>query len=369
MKPGKKDERKPDINGVDKAVEQHVDQMLDPTVPDVAPETPVAKTTAKKISVFHDNDDPGETPPTAPPVADKSAPKEPLKITIVDHQAEDAPEPEPAPKSAPAPVKKPIGITVVDNTDSGADVPATAPEVPIDVAADEEPVTPEVAPASEKTPEPEVDPEPTESDEPTPAEDLPDELDDPKLDKVVDDIIASESDQLLAAEDEKLARAFTKPERRSFGQGVADFFGGWWHNPITRWLTVLLILGSIGAAAYLPTTRYYALNTAGVRSGASVQVIDQSTFQPLKDVEVQLAGQTVLTNAEGRATFSKLRLGPTQLTIQKRAFAPVTESKVIGWGSNPFGRRNLSPVGSQYTFIVTDYLSGKPVAKVAASTG
>lgn len=62
-----------------------------------------------------------------------------------------------------------------------------------------------------------------------------------------------------------------------------------------------------------------------------------------------------------------MKLGATQLSIEKRAFAGQTKQVTVGWGSNPLGDFKLVPTGTQYTFSVKDFLSGKPVVKVEAS--
>src|SRR5690606_37173626 len=51
---------------------------------------------------------------------------------------------------------------------------------------------------------------------------------------------------------------------------------------------------------------------------------------------------------------------------EKSAFARLEKTLVIGWGSNPLSAFSLTPTGSQYVFAVTDFLSGKPIAKVEA---
>jgi hypothetical protein len=57
------------------------------------------------------------------------------------------------------------------------------------------------------------------------------------------------------------------------------------------------------------------------------------------------------------------------LTVSKRAFAEVSKPVTLGWGSNPLGSTSLKPIGLQYSFVVTDWLSGKPVQKVEALSG
>ncbi len=217
--------------------------------------------------------------------------------------------------------------------------------------------------------------EPLESTQPekTKAESAPTDSDldandvpDPETDKAVEDIIAQESDELLAAED-----AHREPDttgRRTFGQKLKDFFAGWWRNKWARWITIIVLLAAIGTVAAVPKARYAVLNIAGVRASVSVIAVDDSTQLPLKNVTVSVAGQQVTTDINGIAKISKLKLGPQTVTIKRIAFQTVTQNVVLGWGSNPLGNIGLKAVGVQYVINVTDYLSGKPIANVEATS-
>src|SRR3989344_3875137 len=53
---------------------------------------------------------------------------------------------------------------------------------------------------------------------------------DAQTDKMVDDIVAKESDDLLKAEDAKLVQA-ALPPKSGFGTRLKNFFTAWWQNP------------------------------------------------------------------------------------------------------------------------------------------
>lgn len=229
----------------------------------------------------------------------------------------------------------------------------SAPELP-DAPAEQAEKT-----AEESAKQPEVI-EPT-KEEPTNS--------DPDLDKVVDEIAESDSDKLLKVEDKERALAAAPQPKKSFGQKVKNFFKAWWGNPKSRNATlVFIVLVIIGLVAY-PTTRYFLLNTAGVRAKASVMVLDNSTQQPLKNVTVTVGGQTAATDENGKVQLEKVKLGSTQLVIKKRAFATIDKKIVLGWGSNPLGEAKLEPAGVQYTFKLSDFLSGNPIEKAEAVSG
>lgn len=192
---------------------------------------------------------------------------------------------------------------------------------------------------------------------------------DAELDAKVDDIVRNESDELLNSEDKELAAAFEPLQKRSFSAKVKNFFKAWVHSPRARWATLFAVFIIAAVVAVVPTGRYFALNLVGVRSKASLQVRDDRTQQPLKNVQVSLAGQRAKTDKNGKVSFSELRLGPTNLVIEKRAFATINKKVTVGWGSNPLGEFKVSAVGTLYNFSVKDWLSDKPLDKVEASSG
>lgn len=207
---------------------------------------------------------------------------------------------------------------------------------------------------------------------PTPsksAEQEPDDgMSDPETDKAVDDIVSKEGDELLAAEDARTNEATVVASHENFGQKLKNFFYSWWHNEWARWCTVIGLLVVIGVLAGVPVIRYKVLNAFGVRSSFSVVALDGTTQLPLKNVTVKMSGQTATTDINGVAKLGHLKLGHQTLTVQRIAFATVTQQVTLGWGSNPLGNVSLRAVGEQYTITATDFLSGKPLQNVEATS-
>lgn len=191
---------------------------------------------------------------------------------------------------------------------------------------------------------------------PTEKAELKDELSEAETDKAVDDIVRNEADEVLESEDAK--RAAQPPQQQ---QKKHHPFTWWWRNKIARTMVILLLLLGITAVFVYPTSRYYVLNRAGVRSGLSLTVLDDSTQLPLKNVTVRVGSKEVRTNSNGYAELKDLRLGPQTLTVQRAAFSPITQRVTIGWGSNPMGKFMLQATGAHYTITVRDFLSGKPL--------
>lgn len=241
----------------------------------------------------------------------------------------------------------------------------SASEVQSDVPAiDTELDTGESGKEVAKDTPPDLAPEDSSPEEPdTAAGDDTTPFDDEKTDKAIDEIVAKESDDVLAAQDAASAKGRVKPPRKH--GALRNFFGKKW----VRWLLVMIIIGGIAAVMAVPKTRYLALNTAGVRSSSSLTIVDSTTRLPLKGVSVTLGGQSAKTDSDGEAKFTGLKLGKTQLTISRVGFEEIKRDFVIGWGSNPLGSFPLKATGVQYVIEVRDYLSDKPIEGVEATDG
>lgn len=165
------------------------------------------------------------------------------------------------------------------------------------------------------------------------------------------------------------AEISNKKEAAAPSNKIKRFFRKWWRTPKYRNLTIAAGIILLIGAVVLPTTRYFMLNTLGVRSSASITVLDNSTQLPLKNVEVKLGGKSALTDEAGNAKLERIKLGRSQLTIQKRAFSTYNKTVTIGWGSNPLGKHAIVPTGSQYSILVKDWLTGNSLAGASASGG
>lgn len=196
----------------------------------------------------------------------------------------------------------------------------------------------------------------------------PELQDDPVTSEAVDEIIAAEGDALLKAEDDKLAGQVEKPQPREKGR-FKNWLHSIWARPGVRWAILITVIMLLLAAGIVPVSRYFILNNVGVRSSLSLKVIDNGTLQPLKNVQISVAGVSGQTNSEGSVRLEHLKLGPATLTIGKRAFADQIKPLTVGWGSNPVGDFRLLAVGAQYKLVISDFLSGKPIEKAEASSG
>lgn len=362
-------ERKQDLQGPEEeAVEERIREMMDINVPDnenkpaevSAPEVPSTKKGAKIVPISVSDDE-----KTAPPEAPKDAE---LMAAIEAANAELSATTGTAPlveskKSSP----KKVEISHIQDEPAVEEpaVPQPEPEEPAIEPAESEVESDE--PIETEKVEAETNKTATVGELMDAESSLQSTLDSPETDQAVSDIIAHESDELLAVQDKKVESTPKKNQKtKKDHPSLIKLFVT---SSAFRWGLFLLVIVGLVVLGALPSTRYYALNKAGVRSSASVVISDQATLRPLKNAKVSIAGQSATTDATGRATLTQLKLGSTELTIEKRAYASEKQKVTIGWGSNPLTGVNLKPQGSQYGFQVTDVFSDKPLANVEASVG
>lgn len=176
-------------------------------------------------------------------------------------------------------------------------------------------------------------------------------------DTAVEDIIKKEGDEVIAAEDaaSQAVPEPPKPKKHRVRKALGIIF-------------FLLLLGG-AVAMTLPNSRYFILNTAGVRSKVSVVVLDSQTRLPLKNVTVTTGGSKAVTNTAGQAVVPDVKLGKQTLTIKRVAFSKVQQNITVGWGSNPLGEFLLKATGVQYTIKAHDYISGASISGVEARSG
>ena len=369
-------ERKEDLNPRSDDIEERVRQMLDLSVSDESEARPAdsPKKAAKpiKIQTAEPESEGPDVPLSAPELpAEKPAKKSTSAtsskkvIMPISLDEEDAPKAAATSTAEPEiePVKK---ITISEDNASTADIAEKLDQAIADLSPDAVNKTPAPEPAK-----PEISNQPAAlaGNQPETPEPEPAVIANPETDKAVDEIIAEESDQLLKMEDavretDAPVIAEKKP-RKKRSHSIRNLLA----KPAFRRALVLLALGLALAIGAVPQARYFALNTAGVRVGSSMTILDDSTQQPLKNVQVKLDNSSAVTDVNGKVQFAKVRLGNQQLIIEKRAFAPINKTVTLGLGSNPLCDIRLTPTGTQYSFRVSDFLSGKAVTKAEAASG
>lgn len=193
------------------------------------------------------------------------------------------------------------------------------------------------------------------------------EFSDEKTARVVDQIVAAESDELLEREDAERTAINAQSQKKQLKIGA--LIKNWWINPAIKWGTIVGLLLVVLLVTMLPASRYAILNAVGVKAKASLTVYSSDSQQPLKNAEVSIANQSKSTDDDGFVSFSNLALGKQQMKIKKSGYATIEQSKVLGWGSNPLGKMVMTVTGTKFSFVAKDFLSGKAVASAEAISG
>jgi len=189
-------------------------------------------------------------------------------------------------------------------------------------------------------------------------------------DEAVDEVVRDESDRLLRSDDDKLKSQFEPPQTKKTIMGkIGGAVAYWWRIKKLRYGTLALLFIGMSAAAFVPTTRYTVLNAVGVRVVTSMSIVDSQTGLPLQNIPVTLQGRESKSNADGYVEFSDLRLGAAKLVVSRLGYADLEKKLVLGWGSNPIGDQPLVATGTQFTFVLRDWLNGKPILDAEASSG
>jgi hypothetical protein len=186
------------------------------------------------------------------------------------------------------------------------------------------------------------------------------DINSPATDEAVTDIVREEADTLLEIDD-------ADTEDSADDNAAQNVDRKWWRSKRFIYAALLSVIVICVALAAVPKTRYVLLNLAGVRSQASLKVVDERTRLPLKNVTVKIGVAETKTDAQGVAQFDMVRLGAQDFVVERVAFAPIRKNIVVGWGSNPLGEMKLQATGVRYELKITDYVSGKIVQAEATS--
>ncbi len=260
--------------------------------------------------------------------------------------------------------KSKVSIAVVDNSADAEDVDI-ANETQQDAAeVKDEPLTEE-----ERTKPSGAEGAGLVSSEHVEEQPVPAPIDESGIDDVIDDIVAHETDEVLAAQDEKKAKEEAKLEKKAHKGKLKTALLALLKSKKTWVVLFVLLIVGLAVGLVVPVSRYLLLNTVGVRSAASLVVMDESTLQPLKNAEVTLAGKTVTTDATGAAVFNDIKMGKTELKLKRRAFAEVVRPHTVGWGSNPIGEVGMRASGTVYRFKLVEHFTNTPQEKIEVTSG
>lgn len=191
-------------------------------------------------------------------------------------------------------------------------------------------------------------------------------IDSPETDQVVADVLQQkedDNDEAVIGSNESLGLLNSLSERKDQEySGLCSGLSRWFRAPRHRLLLVLFLFVVLLVVLAIPASRYSSLNALGVRTKASLSVVDNSTDMPLKNVDVTIGMQTKTTDEEGRVAFDDLPLGRQKVRIERRAFAERNNTVVLGVQANELGEYWLFPTGVQYQLMFYDFVAEAPIA-------
>ncbi len=175
-------------------------------------------------------------------------------------------------------------------------------------------------------------------------------LDDPAVDKAVDDISVSESNELLAVEDTYKAPAIGRRNTK-LGKLKKLLKNKWLY--ISAGAVIIILLA-------VPLTRYFILGQF-MSNTYKFTVIDTVTDKPVSGAVVTIGSTKADTNAYGRADI-KANLGKRHYEISKQYYAKDEGNVFIGFSKSTGDIVYLSATGRQVEVTILNKLTNQPIA-------
>jgi hypothetical protein len=157
--------------------------------------------------------------------------------------------------------------------------------------------------------------------------------------------------------------------KESVFERFKEKFYRWWDNKVARYITLGVLAVIIAVVTFVPVVRTTVMNVLGFRASVSVYAVDATTLQPLKGASLSAGSSSVKTGEDGKAKLSGVKLGRQTVTVHKAGFADVKEQITFGFRAVDLGEIDMKATGLQLGFVLTDYLSGKPITDVTLESG
>ena len=183
------------------------------------------------------------------------------------------------------------------------------------------------------------------------------DADSQQTDAAVDDIMKTDGDEALKAQDDAAEHAVVM--KKGLGERFKQKWIKWWSTPRTRNGSIASLVLVVVVLGAVPFTRY---NLAGLvmKSSATVSVLDSKTGAPVSGAKVVLAGVSAETDAKGRATV-KVHPGSKKVEISKAYYKSTSQSELVAFSGNNFNLKIVA-LGRQVRIKVVDKITTKPVS-------
>lgn len=121
-------------------------------------------------------------------------------------------------------------------------------------------------------------------------------------------------------------------------------------------LGIVVLLGLLFG---VPVTRYALAGTV-LKQTATITVVDNETKKPVSEADVTLAGQTIRTNAEGKASFT-VRVGNQHMLVAKKYYKEVSSTVLVPIGKQLTLTQWIDATGRQVSVTVVNTITGAAV--------
>jgi len=190
---------------------------------------------------------------------------------------------------------------------------------------------------------------------------------DPGVDKAVDDIVRSEGDDELKAQDEAAAKAIVM--KLSPWERFKNAQRNWWGNPRKKWSTIAILIIIVAGLAAIPFIRY---NIAGlfVHEKVTVEAIDSKTGKPVSGAEIEIGGLRAETDGEGLAVLYP-HAGSKHLLASKNYYSGSTQTILVTLSPNKnVFKARLVALGRLVSVKVVNTITNAPLenAEIVAGT-
>jgi hypothetical protein len=225
-----------------------------------------------------------------------------------------------------------------------APLPVAAEVIPAAVAKKAQPVIkPPVAPVIAKTQQPLELPE--------------DNIDDDQTEDAIEDIVISESNELLAAQDAALKESQKETKKKKKDSRLLKILK-------SKWLYFCLGLIIIAIFA-TPYSRYYILGKF-VKNEYQFSIVDSTTNLNISGATIDVDGKQLTTDSNGQAKII-LGLGSYDYSVKKPFYKTQNGTMFVGLTNNKPVPVKLVATGRQVPVTVLNKISGKPLSGALVS--
>lgn len=177
-----------------------------------------------------------------------------------------------------------------------------------------------------------------------------DNLDQEDQDGSIDEIVAKESDEVLAVEDQN-----NNEQKKPKKDKSKNIFK-------KKRFYVILIALILVIIFVVPYTRYKILGLL-IKKDIKIEVIDSLNNTPVSGAKVSINNKNYLTNGEGDISL-KLGVGYYSLNISKIYYNSYSSKILIGLGNNQSDKIKLVANGRRISFKVVNAITSAPISSV-----